>query len=66
MSRQAFGFVVVAALWFVLGLWIGYTYPRDMELESLKPIEFTFEVTREAALLLGAKGVKGCPTLQAD
>lgn len=40
--------------------WVGYNYPRDVEIESTKPIEFRYEVSPEAAKLLVLKGVEGC------
>lgn len=40
--------------------WLGYKFPRDVELESTAPVEFHYEVTPEAARLLILKGVEGC------
>ncbi|MNR19227.1 hypothetical protein D3C85_1360060 [compost metagenome] len=41
---------------------IGCQWPRDLELESTKPIEFRYEVTPEAAKYLVQKAFAGCPT----
>lgn len=38
-----------------LGFGVGYDWPRDVEIESIKPLEFRFEVTREAARELAIK-----------
>ena len=48
--------------WLVLmgfGFWLGYSYPRDVELESTAPVEIHYEVTPEAARYLVLKAVKG-------
>lgn len=37
----------------------GYKYPRDLEIESTKPIELHYEITPEAARLLVLKFSKG-------
>lgn len=48
--------------WAIMGFWVGYTYPRDVEIESTKPIEFRYEVTPEAAKYLVQKAFASCPT----
>lgn len=48
--------------WAIMGFWVGYTYPRDLEIESTKPVEFKYEVTPEAAKYLIQKAFAGCPT----
>lgn len=45
----------------VFSFWIGYNYPRDVELESTAPVQITYEVTPEAARYLVLKAVKGIP-----
>lgn len=42
----------------VLAFMIGYNWPRDLELESTKPIQLNYEITKDAAvyLLLRDKG----------
>lgn len=40
--------------------YIGYQYPRDVEIESTAPVQLRYEVTPEAARLLVLKGVEGC------
>lgn len=44
----------------LLGFWLGYAYPRDVEIESTAPVQFHYEVTPEAARLLVLKGAEGC------
>lgn len=46
----------------LLGLssfYLGYLFPRDVELESTAPVEIHYEVTPEAARYLVLKAVKG-------
>lgn len=61
-------FMQVSVMLFFLGigLWVGYYCPRDVELESLKPVQFHYEITKEAARELILKSVDGCPTSPAD
>lgn len=47
------------AIWFAMGIWVGYTAPRDLELGSMAPVEITYEVTPEAARYLVLKAVRG-------
>jgi hypothetical protein len=59
--------ITVSELFFVtvfsvFAFWVGYNYPRDVEIESTKPIEFQYEVTPEAAKYLVQKAFAGCPT----
>lgn len=60
MSRRFLAINIVC--WALMGFWIGYDYPRDVEIESTKPIEFRYEVTPEAAKYLVQKAFSGCPT----
>lgn len=46
-----------------VGFYFGYTTDRPIEVESTKPIVFTFEVTPEAARAMTLKGVEGFPTM---
>lgn len=52
--------VILFAFFSVFSFWIGYNYPRDVEIESTAPVQFHYEVTPEAARLLVLKGVEGC------
>lgn len=38
---------------------IGYHWPRDVELESTKPVIFKYEITKDAAKLLILKSTEG-------
>lgn len=54
------GDIFLIAFFSVFSFWIGYNYPRDVEIESMAPVQFRYEVTPEAARLLTLKGVEGC------
>lgn len=43
----------------VFSFYLGYQWPRDLELESTAPVEIHYEVTPEAARYLVLKAVKG-------
>ena len=43
----------------IFGFTMGYKYPRDVELESTKPIVLHYEITPEAARLLVLKFSEG-------
>lgn len=42
------------------GMIVGYHWPRDVEIESTKPVVFEYQVTAEAAKFLVLKSMKGC------
>lgn len=44
--------ITVVVLAHVAGFYIGYQWPRDLEIESTKPIVFNYEITPEAAKIL--------------
>lgn len=50
------GCIAFAAL---AGFYCGYQYPRDVEIESTKPVVFSYQVTPEAARIMVLKGVEG-------
>lgn len=54
------GWVAIVVVWALAGAFIGYKYPRDVEIESTAPVQFRYEVTPEAARLLVLKGAEGC------
>lgn len=43
---------IYVAIVFLVAFKLGYDYPRDLELESLKPIQFNYEITKDAAMYL--------------
>lgn len=53
------GWIAMLIIWTALGAFLGYKYPRDLELESTKPVEIRYEVTPEAARYLILKAVNG-------
>lgn len=55
--RRLWMFVSLLAV----GIYIGYQWPRDLELDSTKPIEISYEITPEAARLLVVRAVSGFP-----
>jgi hypothetical protein len=54
------GDIFLIAFFSFFSFWVGYNYPRDVELESTAPVEFHYEVTPEVARLLVLRDVKGC------
>lgn len=46
---------------FLAGVYLGYQWPRDLELQSTAPVEIHYEVTPEAARYLVLKAVEGMP-----
>jgi Ni,Fe-hydrogenase I cytochrome b subunit len=54
--------VLTLSVLIAAGFYAGYQFPRDVELETTKPIEFRYEVTPEAAKYLVQKAFAGCPT----
>jgi hypothetical protein len=53
-----FGPFAMVFMW-AFGFVCGYHWPRDVEIESTKPIELHYEITEEAARLLIFKGAEG-------
>lgn len=49
----------MVAAW-IIGAMSGYKFPRDVELESLKPVEFRYEITADAAKYLLLKDGPKC------
>lgn len=45
---------------------IGYHYPRDVEIESTKPVVLTYEITPEAQKALLLRSVEGFPKCEAE
>ncbi|MNN54143.1 hypothetical protein D3C81_1689380 [compost metagenome] len=62
MSNRGFKLFLLHVFLLCFGTWFGYQLPRDVEIESTKPIEFRYEVTPEAAKYLVQKAFAGCPT----
>lgn len=54
------GWIAMVIIWTAIGALLGYKYPRDVEIESTKPVEFRYEVTPEAAKYLVFKAFEGC------
>lgn len=52
--------VLLICVAFFTGGYFGYKFPRDVEIESTKPVVFKYEITKDAAMLLVRKGVEGC------
>jgi hypothetical protein len=50
--------VTIAAWALLAGFLIGYNCPRDLEIESTKPIVLSYEITPEAARVLVFKYAK--------
>jgi hypothetical protein len=63
MSNFESGPVRLAMLVSVLavGIYLGYQWPRDLELESTRPVEISYEITPEAARQLVARTISGFP-----
>lgn len=59
-APSAWFFPTLMAVAFAAGGCFGYTWPRDVELESTAPVELHYQITTEAARLLVFKGVTGC------
>jgi len=55
------GWVFLVVVWFGFGLYFGYHWPRDVELESTKPVVLHFEVTPEAEKALILRSVDSFP-----
>lgn len=51
---------------FVVGAVAGYQFPRDLEIESTKPIVMTYEITPEAQKALLLRSVEGFPKCEAQ
>lgn len=49
-----------------LGAIGGYHYPRDVEIESAKPVVLTYEITPEAQKALMLRSVEGFPKCEAE
>jgi len=62
VSNRGFKLFLLHVFLLCFGTWFGYQLPRDVEIESTKPIEFRYEVTPEAAKYLVQKAFAGCPT----
>jgi hypothetical protein len=45
---------------------LGYYYPRDVEIESSKPIVLNYEITPEAQKALMLRSVEGFPKCEAE
>lgn len=52
MNKFFSGNPLIWLLFCGFGFYLGYGFPRDLEIESTKPIAFEFKVDREAAALL--------------
>lgn len=59
------GWMAMLIIWAAFGALLGYKYPRDLELESTKPIVLKYEVTPEAARILVSRSVQGLPKCEA-
>lgn len=49
-----------------LGAVAGYHYPRDVEIESTKPIVLHYEITPEAQKALMLRSVEGFPKCETE
>lgn len=50
----------------LIGLAAGYYCPRDLEIESTKPIVLTYEITKEGQKALLLRSVEGFPKCEAE
>lgn len=65
-SKSYFGFIILISAVAFISVRVGYQWPRDVELESTKPVQFVYQVTPEAAKYLIQKAFDGCPTSPVD
>lgn len=61
MSNRGFKLFLLHVFLLCFGTWFGYQLPRDVEIESTKPVVFNYEVTPEAARILVARSIEGFP-----
>lgn len=52
MQRGNKGWVFLVVCWAVIGFIVGYKWPRDVEIESTKPVYFLLNADVQAAKLL--------------
>lgn len=52
--------VLLICVAFFTGGYFGYKFPRDVEIESTKPVVFSYEINKDAANYLILKDVKSC------
>ena len=60
------GWSFLVAAFAGFGFFFGYHWPRDVELESTKPIALHFEVTPEAEKTLILRAVEGFPKCETE
>lgn len=51
-AKGSKSWTLLIVIWACAGFFIGYKYPRDVELESTSPVEFNYQVTEDAARFL--------------
>lgn len=60
------GWSVIIVVWTLFGFYAGYHYPRDVEIESTKPVVLTYEITLEAQKALMLRSVEGFPKCEPE